>query len=132
MKRSAVALLAAVCVLVVAASAQSPAITIVLTGQSMIRSDLRATKPEALSMMKGLLVGVLVGWFATRVRSMPLGLAFGLVVSAFFAWLVAWMGGQYYLEIILPGSIVGLIVGYATQSFGASRQDAELRSRTAP
>jgi putative effector of murein hydrolase LrgA (UPF0299 family) len=26
----------------------------------------------------------------------------------------------YYLEIILPGSIVGMIVGYATQKFGAA------------
>jgi putative effector of murein hydrolase LrgA (UPF0299 family) len=24
----------------------------------------------------------------------------------------------YYLEIILPGSIVGMIVGYATQRYG--------------
>jgi hypothetical protein len=95
------------------------------------------TRPDIVgivigSTIKGLIVGVLIGWFATRVRSMPLGLAFGLVVSAFFAWLIAFMGGQYYLEIILPGSILGLIVGYATQSFGATRQDAEqLRSRTA-
>jgi hypothetical protein len=27
-------------------------------------------------------------------------------------------GKHYYWEIILPGSIVGLIVGYATQKFG--------------
>ena len=51
------------------------------------------------STMKGLLVGVLVGWFATRVRSMPLGLAFGLVVSAFFAWLVRVMRRP-----VLPGN----------------------------
>lgn len=95
------------------------------------------TRPDIVgivigSTIKGLIVGVLVGWFATRVRSMPLGLAFGLVVSAFFAWLIAYMGGQYYLEIILPGSILGLIVGYATQAFGTTRQDAVLaRSRTA-
>jgi hypothetical protein len=25
----------------------------------------------------------------------------------------------YYFEIILPGSIVGIIVGYATQRYGA-------------
>ena len=35
----------------------STAITIVLTGQSMIRSDLRATKPTALPVIKGLLNG---------------------------------------------------------------------------
>jgi hypothetical protein len=26
----------------------------------------------------------------------------------------------YYLEIILPGSIVGIIVGYATQRYGTA------------
>jgi hypothetical protein len=30
----------------------------------------------------------------------------------------------YYLEIILPGSIVGLIVGYATQKYGAGSAPA--------
>jgi MFS family permease len=88
------------------------------------------------STMKGLLVGVLVGWFAYRVRSLAWGMIVGLLVSAFFAYLVAAMptpdGKHYYWEIILPGSIVGLIVGYATQSFGAARQDTQLRSRTAP
>jgi hypothetical protein len=80
------------------------------------------------STMKGLLVGVLVGWFAYRVRSLAWGMIVGLLVSAFFAYLVAAMptpdGKHYYWEIILPGSIVGLIVGYATQSFGAARQNA--------
>jgi poly-gamma-glutamate capsule biosynthesis protein CapA/YwtB (metallophosphatase superfamily) len=56
-KKSGIALFAALCAVVVAASAQSPAITIVLTGQSMIRSDLRTTKPAALLMMTELLGG---------------------------------------------------------------------------
>jgi poly-gamma-glutamate capsule biosynthesis protein CapA/YwtB (metallophosphatase superfamily) len=61
MKKSAVAvLLATMCAVVVAVSAQSPAFTIVLTGQSMIRSDLRATKPAVLPVMKGLLSGDVV------------------------------------------------------------------------
>jgi poly-gamma-glutamate synthesis protein (capsule biosynthesis protein) len=50
-------LLAAVCAIAVAVSAQSTAITIVLAGQSMIRSDLRATKPAAVPVIKGLLNG---------------------------------------------------------------------------
>jgi hypothetical protein len=83
------------------------------------------------STMKGLIVGVLVGWFAYRVKSMPLGLLVGLLVAAFFAWLVAAMpspdGKHYYAEIIIPGSIVGLIVGYATQRYGASRETAAAR-----
>src|SRR5262249_40349717 len=43
------------CALAIVVSAQSPAITVVLTGQSMIRSDLRATKPLALAAIKALL-----------------------------------------------------------------------------
>src|SRR6516165_1180779 len=38
-------------------SAKSTAITIVLTGQSMIRSDIRATAPAAVPVIKGLLKG---------------------------------------------------------------------------
>jgi len=38
-------------------SAQSTTITIVLAGQSMLRSDLRATKPEAMAPIKDLLQG---------------------------------------------------------------------------
>ncbi len=53
-------LLACVCAIAVTASAQSPSITVVLTGQSMIRSDLRATKPSALPVIKGMLNGDVV------------------------------------------------------------------------
>jgi poly-gamma-glutamate synthesis protein (capsule biosynthesis protein) len=41
-------------------AAQPATITIVLTGQSMIRSDLRATKPAAISAVKGLLAADVV------------------------------------------------------------------------
>src|SRR5580765_4222286 len=43
-----------------AATAQTTPLTIVLTGQSMIRSDLRATKPSAIPIIKGLLDGDVV------------------------------------------------------------------------
>jgi hypothetical protein len=82
------------------------------------------------STIKGLVVGVLVGWFATRVRSTTAGLVVGLLVGLGFAWLVAAMpdesGQHYYWEIMLPGSIVGLIVGWATQRYGnaAARKPA--------
>ena len=77
------------------------------------------------STIKGLIVGVLVGWYAYRVQSLSKGLLVGLVVAAFFAFLVAAIpqpdGHHYWIEIMLPGSIVGLIVGYATQKFGEGR-----------
>jgi hypothetical protein len=75
------------------------------------------------STLKGLVAGVLIGFFAKKVRSLPLGILFGLAVGAFFAYLVAMQpneqGGHYYWEIMLPGSILGMIVGYATQKHGA-------------
>ena len=74
------------------------------------------------STFKGLVVGVLVGWYAQRVQSLGKGILVGLVVAAFFAFLIAAIpqadGTHYWFEIMLPGSIVGLIVGYATQTFG--------------
>ena len=65
------------------------------------------TRPEIVSIVigstfKGLIVGVLIGIFATRVRSLVAVVIFGVLVSAFFAYLVAAMQGKYYLEIIAP------------------------------
>jgi hypothetical protein len=74
------------------------------------------------STFKGLVVGVLVGWFATRTRSMPAGVIVGLALGAFFAFLIAAMpnpdGSHYWWQIMLPGSVLGMIVGYATQRYG--------------
>ena len=38
--------------------------------------------------------------------------------------IVAYLQRGYYFEIILPGSIVGLIVGYATQRYGVAPTSA--------
>lgn len=78
------------------------------------------TRPAILgivigSTMKGVIAGLAIGYFARKVKSLPLGILFGLIVGGFLAFLVARMQGKYYLEIILPGSLVGVIVGYATQ-----------------
>ncbi len=74
------------------------------------------------STFKGLVTGVLIGWFARKVDSLPLGIAFGLTVGLFFAYLIAMQpnpdGSHYYWQIMLPGGILGIIVGYATQRYG--------------
>jgi hypothetical protein len=67
------------------------------------------------STIKGLMTGVIIGFFATKVRSLPLGILFGLVVGAFFAYLILLMNPGHALNIMLPGSLVGVIVGYAAQ-----------------
>ena len=72
------------------------------------------------STVKGIIAGIAIGFFAKKFHSLPIGIVFGLLVGAFLAYLVALMQGGYYLEIILPGSLVGLIVGFATQKYGRS------------
>jgi hypothetical protein len=88
--------------------------------------------PEVRSMMasimvgssiKGMVVGLLSGWFARRVRSTKLGIIVGAALGLFFAFLVAAMpsenGKHYYLEIMLPGFVIGGIIGFLTQRMGA-------------
>jgi hypothetical protein len=75
------------------------------------------------STFKGVVVGLIAGFFARKVDSVPLGIVVGLVAGLGFAWLIASQpdgltGKHYYWEIMLPGSLAGAIVGYATQKFG--------------
>ncbi|MFZ0907888.1 MAG: hypothetical protein WA766_20230 [Candidatus Acidiferrales bacterium] len=80
------------------------------------------------STIKGLIAGALIGWFARRVNSLALGIVFGLAVGLILAFAVAAMQpgpDHYYFQIMLPGGIVGLIVGYATQKYqGATTREA--------
>lgn len=73
------------------------------------------------STFKGLVAGIAIGYFARKVHSLPLGILFGLGLGMFLAFLVASMpqpnGEHYYFSIMLPGSILGAIVGYATQRY---------------
>ena len=70
------------------------------------------------STIKGLIAGVLIGFFAKKFNSLPLGIVFGLAVGFLLAFLVAFLEKGHYFEIILPGSILGLVVGFATQKYG--------------
>ena len=79
------------------------------------------------STVKGLIAGVLIGYFARKVNSLPLGIMFGLAVGLLLASVVAAMQpgpNHYYFEIMLPGGLVGTIIGYATQRFGRAPQPA--------
>jgi len=72
------------------------------------------------STVKGIIAGLAIGFFARKVNSLMLGVLFGLAIGFALAFLVAYLQHGYYFEIILPGSMVGVIVGYATQKYGAS------------
>ena len=75
------------------------------------------------STVKGLMTGALIGWFAKRTGSLGTAIAFGLAVGVALAYVVCLMqklGGQppYYWQIMLPGGILGVIVGYVTFTAG--------------
>lgn len=75
------------------------------------------------SSIKGMIVGLLAGWFARKVQSMKWGIVVGSGLGLLFAFIVAVMdaasGKQHYLEIMLPGFVVGAIIGFLTQKMGA-------------
>ena len=82
------------------------------------------------STFKGVLTGVIVGFFATKVKSLSLGVVFGLAVGAFFAYLILLMNPGHTLNIMLPGSLVGLIVGYAAQQYESTKESTKFEVRS--
>ena len=74
------------------------------------------------SSIKGMVVGLLSGWFARRVHSMRWGIVVGAAFGLLFAFLVAatdTVNGRHpYMEIMMPGFVVGAIIGFLTQRLG--------------
>ena len=70
------------------------------------------------STFKGVIAGLIIGLVAQRTQSLAVIVGVGVAVAAFFAYLVT-IGTPYLWEIVLPGSIVGLIVGFATAKYRA-------------
>jgi len=86
------------------------------------------------STVKGLITGALIGWYAKRAGSMGATIGFGLLVGLALAFCISIMqklAGQppYYWEIMLPGGILGMIVGYATFRAPASPPARAAQSR---
>lgn len=74
------------------------------------------------SSVKGMIVGLFSGWFARKVQSTKWGIVVGSALGLLFAFLVAVMdaskGKPHYLEIMMPGFVVGAIIGFLTQRMG--------------
>jgi hypothetical protein len=68
------------------------------------------------STFKGVVAGAIIGLVAQKTQSMAITLAVGVSVGAFLAYLVT-IGSPYLWEIVLPGSVVGLIVGFAAVKY---------------
>ena len=77
------------------------------------------TSVIGFSMGKGLVSGILIGYFANRVKSMPIGIFAGIAIAALCSFLLILKAGMgLFWDIMLPGMLLGLIVGFATQKFG--------------
>lgn len=83
------------------------------------------------STIKGMIAGFAAGWFARKVHSMVAGIIFGLAIGAILAGIiVALQHGQHALEIMLPGTCVGAIVGWATQRYGTPPENREVAGQS--
>ena len=73
------------------------------------------------STIKGALTGLLAGMIARRVHSLAIGVAAGVVIGCTLSVLAATTsppgpdGSKHYVEIVIPGMLLGAIVGFATQ-----------------
>jgi hypothetical protein len=69
------------------------------------------------STLKGLATGLIAGLVARRRRSMALGIGAGLVAGFVLSSLAAVGQHGHYLEIVLPGMLVGALTGFVTQRY---------------
>lgn len=76
------------------------------------------------SAFKGLIGGLLTGFFARKTGSLAKGIAIGVSIAVVLAAIIAYMNAQEYADnrmywrIIGPGAITGLVVGYAIVRYG--------------
>jgi hypothetical protein len=79
----------------------------------------------AFSLLKGLVAGIAIGYFSRRVRSLPAGIFAGIAIASVLSLLVILRAGMaLFWDILLPGMLLGAIVGFATQRFGRSAESA--------
>lgn len=77
------------------------------------------------SLLKGLVAGITTGYVSERVHSMVLGILAGIGIAAVLSLLVILHAGMaLFWDIIVPGMLLGGIVGFATQRFGRKSEPA--------
>ncbi|MFQ5631701.1 MAG: hypothetical protein ACE5I1_23260 [bacterium] len=79
------------------------------------------------SSLKGLIVGLIAGYYARKINNLQRGIIYGLIAGMVMSLLVVIgniAGGvpPYWIEIMVPGAIIGAILGYATQKYGKEVQ----------
>jgi len=77
------------------------------------------------SLLKGLVAGIATGYVSQRVHSMLLGIVAGTAIAAVLSILVILRAGMaLFWDILLPGMLLGAIVGFATQRYGRAEESA--------
>jgi hypothetical protein len=83
------------------------------------------TSVITFSLLKGLVAGIATGYVSQRVHSMLLGILAGIGIAAMLSLLVILKAGMaLFWDILLPGMLLGAIVGFATQRFGRMTEAA--------
>src|SRR5712664_1971756 len=80
------------------------------------------------SLLKGLVSGIATGYVSQRVHSMLLGILAGTGIAAVLSLLIILHAGMaLFWDIMVPGMLLGGIVGFATQRFGRKSEPDEVR-----
>ena len=69
------------------------------------------------STIKGIATGLLAGLIARRQRSLTVGLCAGVIIGFVLSSLAAIGQGNHYLDIVLPGMLVGAMTGFIIQRY---------------
>ena len=71
------------------------------------------------SLLKGLVSGIAIGYVSQRFHSMLVGILAGIGIAAALSLMVILHAGMaLFWDIMLPGMLLGVVVGFTTQKFG--------------
>jgi hypothetical protein len=71
------------------------------------------------SLLKGLVSGIAIGYVSQRFHSVLVGVLAGIGIAGALSLLVILRAGMVlFWDIMLPGMLLGVVVGFTTQKFG--------------
>jgi hypothetical protein len=85
------------------------------------------TSVITFSLLKGLVAGIAIGYVSQRFHSMLVGILAGIGIAAALSFIVILHAGMaLFWDIMLPGMLLGVIVGFTTQKFGKQTEVARV------
>src|SRR5580658_7187340 len=77
------------------------------------------TSVITFSLLMGLVSGIAIGYVSQRFHSMLVGIVAGFGIAAALSLIVILHAGMaLFWDIMLPGMLLGVVVGFTTQKFG--------------